>query len=197
MAVVCASPDAQTLRSVIRVDQVDGRRNETPHAQSSTKDPHQAALDTRARGYWVDPSTGLTWAGKDNFGRDLNWRQASKYCADLRLAGYTNWRLPTIVELEGIFDAGASAIGLSGKRNDRPQPYHVKGDLLLTGLEWSASNALDREGRFTGRAYRFDFVNGGRFQDEWDYRTGKRALCVRGDVHPGDSVPPNGPGGRS
>jgi hypothetical protein len=197
MAVVYLPLGAQTFRSVIRVDQVDGRRIDAPHAQSSTKDPDRATSDTRARGYWVDPSTGLMWAGKDNFGRDLNWRQASKYCVDLRLAGYADWRLPTIVELEAIFDRSASAIGLSGKRNDTPQPYHVKGDLFLTGLEWSASNALDRDGHFTGRAYRFDFVNGGRFQDEWDYRTGKRALCVRGDVHPGDSAAPNGSVGRS
>jgi len=54
---------------------------------------------TQVRGYWVDPDTGLMWAGKDNNGKDVNWRQATKYCRNLRLAGYSDWRLPTIDEL--------------------------------------------------------------------------------------------------
>jgi hypothetical protein len=61
----------------------------------------QTAPDTRVRGYWVDPSTGLMWAARDN-GRELNWRQAIKYCLDMR--GYADWRVPTIGELTGIFD---------------------------------------------------------------------------------------------
>ena len=35
------------------------------------------------RGYWVDPSTSLMWAGKDN-GKDVSWNKAMKYCRDLR-----------------------------------------------------------------------------------------------------------------
>src|SRR5262245_32363360 len=90
----------------------------------------QVASDTRVRGFWVDPSTGLMWAGRDNFGRDLNWRQAAKYCLDLRLGGYADWRLPTIDELEGIYDRGETAVGLGGKRNEKRQTFHVKGDLF-------------------------------------------------------------------
>jgi uncharacterized protein DUF1566 len=155
------------------------------HVQSPTEG-HQVAPDTRVRGYWVDPSTGLMWAGRDNFGNDLNWHQAAKYCLDLRLAGYTDWRLPTIGELEGIYDRSANAVGLGGKRNEKRQTFHVKGDLFLTGLQWSASHSIGRDGRSTGLAYRFDFVNGGRFRDELNFRTGKRALCVRGDREPRD-----------
>ena len=103
----------------------------------SLKQGEQAA-DTRVRGHWVDPSTGLMWAGRDNFGRDLNWRQAGKYCGALRLAGHADWRLPTIGELEAIFDRRANALGLGGKRNERSYPFHVKGDLFLTGDSWSA-----------------------------------------------------------
>jgi hypothetical protein len=60
-------------------------------AQSSPKDA-ELAQETQARGYWTDPSTGLIWAGKDN-GKEVNWHQATKYCRDLRLAGYSDWRL--------------------------------------------------------------------------------------------------------
>ncbi len=41
-----------------------------------------------------DPATGLMWAGKDN-GSNLTWSEAQTYCGDLRLAGYSKWRLPT------------------------------------------------------------------------------------------------------
>jgi hypothetical protein len=61
--------------------------------------------ETQIRGYWIDPSTGLMWAGKDN-GKDVSWNKAIKYCRDLRLAGYSDWRLATIGELEGVYDKG-------------------------------------------------------------------------------------------
>jgi len=157
------------------------------HAQSSTD--QRGAPDTRVRAYWVDPSTGLMWAGRDSFGRDLNWRQATKYCTDLQLAGYADWRLPTIVELEGIYDRSANAPGLGGKRNDAPRTYHVRGDLFLTGNAWSGDSRIDDRGRPSGDALFFDFVNGRRDLGELWFHTFDRALCVRGDVTVDLSLP--------
>ena len=100
-------------------------------AQTSIKDV-ALAQDTQVRGYWVDPSTGLMWAGKDN-GKDVSWNKAMKYCRDLRLAGYSDWRLASVGELEGIYDKNANApgfMGPSGKGTD--SAWHVKGDLFLT-----------------------------------------------------------------
>ena len=158
------------------------------HGQSSVDD-RQVATDTRVRGYWVDPSTGLMWAGKDNFGRDLSWRQATEYCRDLRLAGYVDWRLPEIHELQGIHDPTAKAPGLAGPYNSAPLPSHVKGDLFLTGSSWSANRRLDDRGRPSGFALGFDFVNGRRYDGELWFHTGLRALCVRGDVTVDLSLP--------
>src|ERR1700758_4856910 len=87
------------------------------------------AKDTQVRGYWVDPSTGLMWAGKDN-GRDVSWKKAMKYCRDLRLAGYSDWRLATLSELEAIYDKTVDAPGLSMGSDFT---WHVKGNLFLTG----------------------------------------------------------------
>jgi len=50
-----------------------------------------AAQDNQTKAIWVDPSTGLMWAGKDN-GKDVSWRAAMKYCHDLRLNGYSDGR---------------------------------------------------------------------------------------------------------
>jgi RHS repeat-associated protein len=56
----------------------------------SAPEGRSGAQETQVRGYWIDSSTGLTWAGKDN-GRDVSWKKAMKYCRDLRLAGYSDW----------------------------------------------------------------------------------------------------------
>jgi hypothetical protein len=144
-------------------------------AQSSTETP-RPAQETQARGYWVDTS-GLMWAGKDN-GKDVNWHQATKYCHNLRLAGYSDWYLPTIDELQGIYDAGLETPGLCGERGNCT--WHVKGGLFLTGHEWSSSLNHDDRGRPSGSAPRFDFNDGTRFDDDLGYYTFKRALCVRG-----------------
>jgi len=54
-----------------------------------------------------DTETGLIWATKDNEG-DINWQDAKKYCKNYIGGGYTDWRMPTIDELEGIYDSESS-----------------------------------------------------------------------------------------
>ncbi|MFH0738846.1 MAG: DUF1566 domain-containing protein [Candidatus Omnitrophota bacterium] len=49
-----------------------------------------------------DLNTGLMW--KKDEGPNLNWEEAMKYCQELSLAGYNDWRLPTIRELPTILD---------------------------------------------------------------------------------------------
>lgn len=52
-------------------------------------------------GIVFDFETGLTWPAKDN-GAGISYLDAKKYAEDLILAGHTNWRLPTKVELKNI-----------------------------------------------------------------------------------------------
>jgi hypothetical protein len=137
------------------------------------------------RGFWIDPSTGLMWAGKDN-GRDVSWKGAVRYCRDLRLAGYSDWRLATLSELEGIYDKNANAPGLArlgGPAKGSAFTWHVKGNLFLTGDEWSSERSYDDRGHPSGYAYYFDFNEGQRRDDPigWPYSfANSRALCVRG-----------------
>lgn len=138
-----------------------------------------SAQETQIRGYWLDPSTGLMWAGKDN-GKDVSWKKAMKYCRDLRLAGYSDWRLASIDELRGIYDKDANAPGRAGPGKGRPFSFHVKGNLFLTGYQWSSTQILDDRGHPYGYASRFDFNQGRVFNgDELWFYTAKRALCVR------------------
>lgn len=141
--------------------------------------------ETQARGYWTDSSTSLMWAGKDN-GKDVNWHSATKYCRDLRLDGYSDWRLANIGELQGIFDKSAEAPGLAGKYDDEPFTFHVKGNLFLTGDPWSSTQRTDDRGHPNGLAWYFDFINGRRNNEDagrftgYNANYGRRALCVRG-----------------
>lgn len=131
---------------------------------------------------WTDPATGLMWAGKDN-GLDVNWHQASAWCSNLQLAGYSGWRLPTVEELQGIYDPSVTSQAKwdAGVRND----IHVKGNLKLSGWIWSTSfhrNSSQAKEYSIGGARAFAFTHE-EYKDEdgfpfgFNYNT--RALCVR------------------
>jgi len=143
-------------------------------AQSPPQDQGQAQ-ETKVRGYWIDPSTGLMWAAKDN-GKDVSWHKAMKYCRNLRLAGYSDWRLATLGELVGIYDKSAEAPGENPRsrwHEAEPMTFHVKGGLFLTGRQWSSNRA--------GYSWYFDF-NEGRADSDDPWLDAGNALCVR---HPG------------
>ena len=55
----------------------------------------------------MDTRTKLMWAANDN-GSKVNWVDATAYCADFRAGGYTDWRMPTLDELEGLYDEEAT-----------------------------------------------------------------------------------------
>jgi hypothetical protein len=153
----------------------------TAAAQSAPQDQSRAE-ETQARGYWTDPSTGLMWAAKDN-GKDVSWKKAMKYCRDLRLAGHSDWRPATLEELDEIYDKKAEAPGENPRsrwHEAEPMTFHVKGNLFLTGNQWSSSQRIDDRGHPSGYAPRFDFNEGRVFKgDEITFYTNKRALCVR------------------
>ena len=51
----------------------------------------------------LDTKTNLMWAATDN-GADINRQGAKSYCENYRGGGYTDWRMPTMNELEGLRD---------------------------------------------------------------------------------------------
>jgi hypothetical protein len=133
-----------------------------------------APLDNTG-GVWIDPATGLMWTRKDN-GFALRWQPAAEYCRSLGLGGYTDWRLPSIEELRGIFNPNAAvACGPNGNMS-----CQIKGRIQLTSsVVWSNS-----------RGERPQFMRGFVFRDtgeprkhvvELDKRGASfdRALCVR------------------
>jgi len=149
--------------------------------QSPTEDPTSAQRN-QVRGYWIDPATKLMWAAKDN-GRDVSWKGAVKYCRNLRLAGYSDWRLATIAELGEIYDGNANVPGLAGSGKDDLFTLHVKGNLFLTGDEWSSERIEDDRGHPSAFVRWYDFNEGRLNYDPigWPYSFRlMRALCVHG-----------------
>lgn len=152
-------------------------------AQSTIEGVSQAQ-DTQSRGYWTDPSTGLMWVAKDN-NKDVSWKSAVKYCRNLKLAGYSDWRLGTIDELQGIYEKSAEAPGENPRSHwhaAEAMAYHVKGNLFLTGDEWSSTQRTDDRGHPSAYVWYFDFINGRPNNDPtgWPYSfQDMRALCVR------------------
>ena len=51
----------------------------------------------------TDVATGLTWTQSDS-GKGMNWEDALNYAEDMKLAGYSDWRLPNAKELQSIVD---------------------------------------------------------------------------------------------
>lgn len=55
----------------------------------------------------TDQATGLMWTQDDN-GEGLDWGDALAYAENYELAGYTDWRLPNVKELQSIVDYSRS-----------------------------------------------------------------------------------------
>ena len=58
-------------------------------------------------GTLTETKTRLMWTQKDSFadlGKCVNWYQAKDYVKNLRTGGYSDWRLPLVVEYGMIYD---------------------------------------------------------------------------------------------
>lgn len=125
----------------------------------------------------ADLATKLMWTKSDN-GGDIDWDGAQGYCQNLRLGGYSDWRLPTIEELQAIYDPATSV------PNPRcsETPSRIRNGITLstcgtvTGV-WSSSPSNST----SHHPYSFDFrgPNPGRFYTSPGHSHNHRALCVR------------------
>jgi hypothetical protein len=62
-----------------------------------------SASETRPQTVVLD---GVEWSLETN-GAYIPWPEAIDYCRELERAGHVDWRLPSLSELEGLYDAEA------------------------------------------------------------------------------------------
>jgi hypothetical protein len=65
-------------------------------------------FQTNGNGIIVDTRTGLRWAPDP--GRRMTWLQAGDYARNLRLGGFSDWRLPTRGELKQLGSGGLDPV---------------------------------------------------------------------------------------
>jgi hypothetical protein len=163
-------------------DAATRENSEADKARREAQAQEEARLtrETQAHGSWVDPSTRLMWAAKDN-GDAVTWHKAESYCRNLRLAEYSDWRLATLDELGSLVDKSNS----SPERMGNIETFsinlgvHVRGGLSLTGNPWSSTREKDRFGYPYGDGWFFDFITSKSSYDLQLFRNTKYALCVR------------------
>jgi hypothetical protein len=73
----------------------------------------------------LDTKTNLMWAAKDN-GRDIEWQDAKFYCENYHGGGYKDWRMPTLDELEGMYDGRKARPAACTDRNG----IHIATELI-------------------------------------------------------------------
>lgn len=114
----------------------------------------------------LDKSTNLMWAAKDN-GNNINWSNAKRYCENYRRGGYTDWRMPTQDELEGLYDFTKTY------KSDCGKDAHLTELIRLT---CTAPWASEISG---STAAIFGFDPGKRYSAPQSREHGTRALPVR------------------
>lgn len=121
----------------------------------------------------LDTRTKLMWAAKDN-GADINWQNAKNYCESYRGGGYTDWRMPTQIELMGLYN----------KNKPRPMACETSNtNRVETGLidiscyyVWASETGSSF---FRSTAAFFGFYDGDRAYYRQSYNSYMRALPVR------------------
>jgi hypothetical protein len=113
---------------------------------------------------------------KENSGRKVNWSEAKAYCSSLAAGGNHDWRLPTIDELQHLFDVRKT------KREILAMDYSVWSSTKDTGPSYGLDIGKD------GMVFFFSFCTrncpggGKRSSTPVDPSYGgltNRILCVR------------------
>ena len=134
-------------------------------AEEQARAAAQRAANEESASVWTDRATGLMWA-KDSNSSDVSWYEARNYCSSLILAGHSDWKLPAIDALSGIYDVYDVTQG---------ENIAVKGGIRFHGgyFAWSSS-----AGSASREAGIFGFTGGYRYSAPHSPTPTAYGLCV-------------------
>jgi hypothetical protein len=132
--------------------------------------PNPQSYDAGISGVVLDRVTGLSWQQVVD-PNSYTKSSANAYCGALMLAGYGDWRLPSVLELMSIVDMTqvSPAIDAVAFPNTPPLPF------------WSSQNEVGN----SGLGWYVYFKNGGAYGGN-DVSDPQRVRCVRGPIPPAD-----------
>jgi hypothetical protein len=124
--------------------------------QAAAERANEARIaEERKNGIWADPASELMWTKKD-YGPYLTWPEAVNLCKSLQLAGYADWRLPSINDLRGIFDKTVPKVHAKGGLDLSHNDYSTE--------EWSSDRGQNRISKNTTETQAWvGFFNGKTF----------------------------------
>ena len=111
----------------------------------------------------IDIKKNLMWQDNpENIEYTENWTFSKEYCSSLTLNGYTDWKLPTIKELQSIVDISKRKLAINSEfKFTAPSSY------------WSKSQDIVNK----SNAWYVGFKTGATFRDSKDYDCYIR--CIR------------------
>jgi hypothetical protein len=116
-----------------------------------------------SKGTVIDNVTGLMWQRQDD-STTRNWANAGTYCADLTLAQFADWRLPTKKELQTLIDYG------------RLEPPAID-TTAFPGTGASSYWSSTSKAFYSDSAWVVDFYGG--YDTTYDKTNSKYVRCVR------------------
>ena len=137
-----------------------------------------------SNGTVTDNSSGLMWQTAESIPK--TWQQALTYAQTLELAGFDDWRLPTIKELATLIDTSRSrpTINTDFFPGCRSDAYWSATEYSQNpGFAWYVdfNDGLERNGGFKRRRYFIKLVRGGSPSPE---KAETVPLAVEVEKHP-------------
>jgi len=166
--------EGEAFNEKMRESEKQQEQKETPQYASISPEVTKSEIARGGRfiaydnGTVKDTKTGLMWAAKDN-GGEIKWRDAKRYCENYRGGGYTDWRMPTLDELAGLYD-----------RSKSYKPTQSIYNVHLTELIKLSKCCMWASETRIFYAANFSFQGGDRYWTEWFFDSHyNRALPVR------------------
>lgn len=130
--------------------------------QDANYEGTQPSYQDNGDGTVTDLVTGLMWA-QDQSEQSMPWEQADDYCESLTLAGYDDWRLPTIKELWSIRDfstgwpwVDTDYFNLVGDGTDPRQQHSWSSNYYLVDTDEAVKNVAFIVNDWTGHIKALD-----------------------------------------
>ena len=136
--------------------------------------PSYADLRDKGDGTVRDGSSGLQWTQQGN-GEEINHPDSVDFCENLSLAGFDDWRLPTLEEAITLFrPEGKPKNRYSYRDKDYPLRIDDAFSLSAPGI-WTSSAS------YRGQPTAYLYSSGRDFSWRGDHKNFQRVLCVRQD----------------